>query len=233
MHALLNAEGMASANRDAAVSRYMTRLYLLMALGLAISAAAALLVASHAGLRGLLMTSSGLTAAGWAVMLAPLLLVVTISTGVHRISIARARTLFLIYAVLVGLSLGAVAYATTGESLAGTLLVTAGAFTVLALIGQASNAEISGLGAFLTLGIVGLVLLMALNLILGSHPLDLMLAAAGIVLFATLTAFDVQRLKRLFLEGDVRSSTVGALTLYLDFLNMFLSLLRFGGRARR
>ena len=218
---------------DRAASRYMVRIYLLMGVGIAISACAAFLVARNEMLRNALFTTSGMTGVGWVVMLAPLLLVVTISAGVHRLAPRRARALFFLYAALVGLSLGEIAYAATGQSLAITLLAAAGAFAALALVGWAGALDFSPFGAFFLLSLIALILLLVANLAIGSERLDFMLSAAGIVLFAALTAFDVQRLKRLYTTGDVRTATVGALTLYLDFLNMFLSMLRFTGRARR
>lgn len=215
------------------LSRYMMRIYLLMSAGVALSAGAAFIAAYDSAVRNALFTPSGLTGAGWAVTLAPLLLVITISTAVSRISPSTARVLFFLYALLVGLSLGVIAYAATGESLALTFLATAGAFALMGIVGWAGEVDFSPFGTFLMLALFALVLLMGLNLLARSPGLDILLSAAAIVLFAALTGFDVQRLKRLYSEGDVRTATVGALTLYLDFLNMFLSLLRFTGRARR
>lgn len=216
-----------------ALSRYMNRIFLLMSAGIIVSAAAAAAVVDNAALRDALFTATGVTGVGWAIMLAPLLIVVTISAGVHRIRPSTARALFFLYAALVGLSLGGIAYAATGESLATTFLATAGAFVILALVGWTARADFSPFGTFFLLSLIALVLLMVLNVAIGSRGLDILLSAGAIVLFAALTAFGVQRLKRLYAEGDVRTATVGALTLYLDFLNMFLSLLRFTGRARR
>lgn len=218
---------------NTAVSRYMMRIYLLMSAGIGLSAGAATLVAQDGALRGALFTQTGVTGLGWAIMLAPLLLVITISSGVSRISADRARVLFVLYALLVGLSLGTLCYAATGESLATTFLAAAGAFLLLAIFGWVSGADFSPFGIFAMLGILALVVLMATNAAIGSQRLDILLSAAAIVLFSALTAFDVQRLKRLYLDGDVRTATVGALTLYLDFVNMFLSLVRFSGGARR
>lgn len=215
------------------VSRYIYRIHLLMCAGIAVTAGAAALVAHNDIVRGALFTPNGVTGLGWAVMLAPVLLVVTISAAVDRISPRTARALFFLYAALVGLSLGAVTYAMTGQSLAVTLLATAAAFAMLALVGWVANVDFSPFGTFFLLSLIALILLLAVNLMIGSEHLDLLLSAAAIVLFAALTAFDVQRLKRLYVAGDVQTATVGALTLYLDFLNMFVSMLRFTGRGRR
>jgi len=215
------------------VSRYICRIHLLMGAGIAVTAGAAALVGHNQVVRSALFTPTGVAGIGWAIMLAPVLLVVTISTAVVRISSRRARALFLLYAVLVGLALGTVTYAVTGQSLAATLLATSGAFAMLALVGWVAKADFSPFGTFFLLTLLALVLLMTLNLVVGSDHLDLLLSAAAIVLFAALTAFDVQRLKRLYVDGNVRTATVGALTLYLDFLNMFTSMLRFTGRGRR
>jgi len=217
----------------AAASRHMMRIHLLMSAGITVSALAAQLIASNAALHGILFTTYGLTGAGWAVLLAPLLLVMTVSTRVRRISVDTARELFVLHAVLMGLSLGTVTYVATGQSLGPTLLAAAGAFGLLAMLGWASCADFSPFGTFLTLALFALVLLLALNLAFTAKPLDILLSGGAIVLFAALTGFDVPRLRRLHRDGDVKTASVGALTLYLDFVNMFLSLLRFTGRARR
>jgi len=216
-----------------AVSRYLMRIYFLMSMGIAVSAGTAMLVVDDGVLRRALFPSTGMSGLVWGVMLAPVLLVITVNAGVRHISARRARALFFLYAVLVGLSLGAICYAAIGQSLAPTLLAIAAAFFILALFSWTSGADFSPFGAFLTLGLMALLFLMATYVAGASQMLDIMLSAAAIVLFAALTAFDLQRLKRLYLDEDVQTATVGALTLYLDFVNMFLSLLRFNRRARR
>jgi len=215
-----------------ALGQYMGGVYALMAAGLTVSAGAAALVFHDARLTAALFSANGPTVLGWIVLLAPLGLVVTISAGADRIAPQVAWALFVLYALLVGLSLGTVGYAFTGASISGTLVATAVGFAALGAWGSTTRRDLSALGAFFGIGLIGIVLMMVINLWVRSERLDLSLAAAAIVTFAALTAFDVQRLKRMYLAGEMRSTVVGALTLYLDFLNIFLSLLRFTGRRR-
>jgi len=226
MRLLLKTSDEPEQNGGIAVTRYMMRINLVMAAGLAVTAGAAALVAREDALRGVVYTSTGLTGFGWAVLLAPLLLVIAISGAVHRITASAARTLFLAYAVLMGLSLGLLAYSATGQSLGLTLLATAGAYGMMALMGWTGRTDFSPLAIFILLPLFALALLLMVDATAGSFSQNLALSAAVIVLVAALTAFDVQRLRRLYLSGEVQTAAVGALTLYLDFIDMFLAMLR-------
>jgi len=126
-----------------AVSRYLTRIYFLMSIGIAVSAGTAMLVADDVVLRRPLFSTTGMSGLVWGVMLAPLLLVITVNAGVPRISARRARALFFFYAALVGLSLGTICYAATGASVAPTLLAIAAAFVMLALFSWTTGADFS------------------------------------------------------------------------------------------
>lgn len=211
---------------DIAVTRYMMRINLVMAAGLTVTAGAAALVAREDALRGIVYTPTGLTGLGWAVLLAPLLLVIAISGSVHRIGAATARGLFVAYAGLMGLSVGLLAYSATGQSLALTLIATAGAYFMMALTGWTGRTDFSPLANFILLSLFALALLLLLDAASGSFSANLFLSAAVIVLIAVLTALDVQRLRRLYVGGEVQTATVGALTLYLDFIDMFLAMFR-------
>ncbi len=215
---------------------YMSAVYLHMAGGVIISAAFALLVAYSRSLAGALFTAGGLTTVGWIVTLAPLGLVILLGAGIDRLPASTARAIFILYAALVGLSLGSVLLTYSSGSVGYTFVSAAAGFAVLALMGTSTRRDLSGLSAFFTIALVGLIVTMLLNLFVRSGTVDLLTSGVGILLFAGLTAFDAQRLKRQYEEGaaDGRNgaAVLGALTLYLDFLNLFLSLLRFTGRER-
>ena len=227
----------AGARQDPGLRDYMASVYLRMAGGIAASAATSWLVAHDATLANALFTADGLTTLGWIVTFAPLGLVLLLSACINRLSAAAAGLIFFGYAVLVGLSLGGLLLAYTGASLGTTFVATAAGFAALAWAGSVSRRDLSGLGAFFTIGLVGLIVAMLVNLFVRSTGFDMVLSAVGVLLFAGLTAFDAQRVQRLYYdtadEGRGRSAVLGALTLYLDFLNLFLLLLRFTGQRRR
>jgi FtsH-binding integral membrane protein len=208
-----------------------------MAGGVAVSAGAAWFVAHNTALANALFAAGGLTTLGWVVTLAPLGLVLVLSAGIDRLGASAAGLIFLVYAALVGLSLGGLLLAYTGSSLAATFLGAAAGFAALAWSGTTARRDLSGFQSFFTIALVGLLASMLINLLLRSPAFELALSAAGILLFAGLTAFDAQRFTRLYSqsarEDRQRLAIVGALTLYLDFLNLFLLLLRFSGRRRR
>ena len=228
---------MAGRSWQTGLPAYMAGVYFQMAAGVALSALCALLVSENAGVANVLFTDAGMTVVGWIVTLAPLGLVFLLSAGVERMSPATARGVFILYAALAGLSLGGLLLAYTGASVGYTFIGAAAGFIALAAFGAVTRRDMSGLGVFLTITLVGLVVTTLLNLFLRSPGIDFFVAAVGIFLFAGLTAYDVQRLQRFYAEGRAAGrdnmAVLGALTLYLDFLNLFLSLLRFTGRRRR
>jgi FtsH-binding integral membrane protein len=174
---------------------------------------------------------------GWIVMLAPLGVVFALSFGIARISDTTAQALFWVYAALVGLSLSTVLLAYTGASVAQTFFATAAGFAGLSLWGYTTKKDLSGFGSFLIMGVFGIVIAMLLNMFLRSTGLDLVISILGVLLFAGLTAYDTQKIKSMyFAVGGTafarKSVVMGALTLYLDFINMFLFLLRFMGDRR-
>jgi FtsH-binding integral membrane protein len=211
---------------------FVASVYIHMAGAVAVSAAAAFLAAFNPVLSQTLFTDSGLTLTGWAVTLAPLLLVIVFGARVSQFSVEAARLFLLVYATLVGLSLGGIFFAYNGESIGYTFLAAAAGFAGLAGVGAFTKRDLGPVGSFLTLALFGLLAAMLLNLFLLSPIFDVFLAGAGILLFAGLTAVDVQRLRGLP-DKRPQAAVVGALVLYLDFINLFLSLLRFVGRGRR
>lgn len=216
---------------DAGLRSYMLSVYNYMASGVLLTGIVALLFA-QSGMAEQLFTSGGLLK--WVVMLAPLGLVLWLSFGINRISTGTAQALFWVYAVLMGLSLSTIFLVYTGSSIATTFFASAAAFASLSLWGYTTKKDLSGFGTFLIMGLVGLIIAMVVNLFLRSSAMDLVISAVGVLLFAGLTAYDTQKIKSMYFEvaGSNmvgKSVVMGALTLYLDFINLFLFLLRFMG----
>jgi FtsH-binding integral membrane protein len=171
----------------------------------------------------------------FAIMFAQLGLVVGLSAAARRISTAAAATLFFAYAALTGVTFSTLFLLYTASSIATTFFVTAGAFAGLAIYGATTRSDLSAVGRFGMFALFGIIIASLVNLFLRSSGLDWIITSVGVVLFAGLTAYDTQRLKMLYAEGDAEGNLplVGALTLYLDFINMFLFLLRLTGDRRR
>lgn len=174
------------ARRPGGMNSFLGSVFLQMAASVALSAAAAVLVLKVEALQAALFGPAGLTVLGWVVTLAPLGLVIVIGAGVEGLSGAAARGLLALYAVLVGLSVGVMFIGLAGASIVATFLIAASAFMVLGFIGFTTERDLSGLGSFLTIVLVGLVVAMLVNLFLRSAGLDLVVAAIGILLFAGL-----------------------------------------------
>lgn len=224
---------------DAGLRTYMLAVYNYMASGLLLTGIVAMLVANSAGVRAVFFAASGTpTLLGWIAVFAPLALVFTLSVGINRLSEPTVKALFWTYAILMGVSLSTILLAYTGVSVARTFFVTAAAFGGLSLWGYTTKRNLSVFGTFLIMGVVGLLIAMIVNMFLRSSTLDLIVSAIGVLLFAGLTAFDTQKIKSVYFDvagTEFRGKAVvmGALTLYLDFLNLFLFLLRFMGDRRQ
>ena len=172
----------------------------------------------------------------WVVALAPLAMVFWLSAGIHRMSVPKAQTLFYVFAGLMGLSLTSVLFVYTGASVARAFFITAGAFSALSLYGYTTKRDLGPLGAFLIIGVFGLILASLVNIFVQSQGAEFLISIVGVLLFAGLTAYDTQKIKSMYMASDShevaqRKSIHGAMALYLDFINMFLMLLRlFGNR---
>ena len=239
----------ADASIDQGLRAYMIRVYNLMALGLAITGFAALGTmmlattgdpsAAVATLgNGKMLTNVGLAIYGsplrWVVMLAPLALVFFLSFRVHKMSVSAAQTTFWVYAALVGVSLSSIFLVYTSASIVQTFFVTAASFGALSLWGYTTKRDLSGMGSFLFMGLIGLIIASLVNIFLASSALQFAISAIGVLVFAGLTAFDTQQIKEMYYEQDDEASAgrkaiMGALRLYLDFINMFMFLLQFLG----
>jgi len=206
--------------------------YRWMTLGLAVTGVTALLVASSPDAIGFLLHNPILF---YGLMFAEIGLVMAFSSMVTRVSTGAAAAMFFGYAALTGVTFSTLFLAYTASSIAATFFVTAGAFAGLSIFGAATRADLSAVGRFGMFALIGLVLASVVNIFLHSSGLDWLITFVGVVLFAALTAYDTQRLKALF-QTEVTAANLplaGALTLYLDFINMFLFLLRLFGDRRR
>jgi uncharacterized protein len=228
--------GVPTVTRDAGLRSYMLSVYNYMASGVLLTGIIALLFAPYAQ-QVLLGANGGMSALGWIVTLSPLAIVFAMSFGVNRMSTATLQLLFWAFAALMGLSMSTLFLAFTGASIAQTFFATAAAYLGLSLYGYTTKRDLSGIGTFLIMGVVGLLVAMLINLFLHSSTMALLISGIGVLLFAGLTAYDTQRIKSMYfyVQGtDMMGKTVimGALTLYLDFINMFQFLLSFMGDRR-
>jgi len=243
--------GRADVAIDQGLRSYMLRVYNLMAIGLALTGIAAYGLFSAAttsdpslavgAVNGVMLTQLGATVfttpLRWVLMFAPLALVMFLSFRIHRMSTGAAQATFWSYAALVGLSLSTIFLVYTQESIVQVFFVTAAAFGALSLYGYTTKRDLSGMGSFLVMGLFGLIIAMLVNVFLASSALGFAISAVGVLVFAGLTAWDTQRIKDMYFEGDDtlvagRKSIMGALSLYLNFINMFMFLLQFLGSSR-
>ena len=224
---------------DQGLRSYMLRVYNYMAVGLGltgIAAVATFMVAVDNGQLtsfGQLLFASGFR---WVVIFAPLALVLFLSFRVQSMSVAAAQLIFWVYAGLVGVSFASLGLVYAHESIARVFFITAASFGGLSLWGYTTKRSLTGMGSFLFMGLIGLILASLVNLFLQSSAMQFVISAVGVLVFAGLTAYDTQRIKEMYFEADDtatagRKAIMGALTLYLDFINMFLMLLQlFGNR---
>lgn len=227
------ATGAREAAFDAGLRSYMLSVYNYMASGVLLTGIVAMLFANSAAAPALL--SNGMFRL--LLMVAPLGVVMWMSFGINRISESTAKALFWVYAVLMGLSLSSILLVFTGASVAQAFFATAASFAALSLFGYTTKKSLSGLGTFLIMGVFGLLVAMLINMFVQSSAMSLLISAVGVLLFAGLTAYDTQRIKSGYfaVRGTAfagKSAVMGALTLYLDFINLFLFLLRFMGNQR-
>jgi FtsH-binding integral membrane protein len=240
-----------SAVVDPGLRAYMLHIYNYMVLGLAITGCAALATYMFAVTndpaamvrqlpRGLMLTGFGnavfYSPLRWVIIFAPLALVFALSFGVERMRPATAQLLFWIYAALVGLSLGAVFLVFTHTSVVRVFFITAASFGALSVWGYTTQRDLTGIGSFLIMGLFGVIIASLVNVFLGSSSLQFVISVIGVLVFAGLTAWDTQRLKNEYIYGGLggeiaeRSAIMGALSLYLNFINLFTLLLQLLGQ---
>jgi FtsH-binding integral membrane protein len=210
----------------------MLSVYNYMASGVLLTGIVAMLFA-QSGLAQQVLAGPGLMK--YVIMFAPLVFVMVLSFGINRLSTPAAQALFWGFATVMGLSLSSIFLVYTDGSIAQTFFATAAAFVGLSLFGYTTKRDLSAMGTFLIMGVVGIFVAMLINLFLQSSALDLAISFIGVLLFAGLTAYDTQKIKNMYdyVANDEqmlgRTAIMGALTLYLDFINMFMFLLQFLG----
>jgi FtsH-binding integral membrane protein len=229
---------------DQGLRAYMIRIYNYMAMGVALTGVSAWLTFNAA----VTETAGRLTLTPFGQMiysgpativlfLGTLGMVFLISWRIDRLQPSTAFTLFMVYAAVLGLMLSSVLLAYTGTSVTRTFFISAASFGALSLYGYTTQRDLSPIGSFLTMGLIGLIIAMVVNMFLKSSGLDFIISAVGVLIFAGLTAWDTQKIKEMYdpMEDGTavgRKAVMGALTLYLDFINLFLFLLRFLGDRR-
>ena len=227
---------------DAGLRQYMLGVYNNMALGVAITALTAWLVfnLSFTNIGGqLALTPLGVSLFAsplhWVLILSPLAMILVLSFGINRLAPATARLLFFGFSVLMGASLSSLFAAYAHDSIARVFFIAAAAFGGLSLYGYTTKRDLSPIGTFMVMGLIGILLAMVVNWFLQSPGLQFALSVCGVLVFAGLTAWDTQKIKEMYDASDHadiagRKSIMGALTLYLDFINLFLFLLHLFGR---
>ncbi|MGY8668033.1 Bax inhibitor-1/YccA family protein [Bradyrhizobium sp. UFLA05-109] len=216
---------------DAGLRDYMLRIYNHMAAGVAVTAVAAWLTYQ-------LVDPSWLQSpVMWVFILAPLALVFFLGSRINTLAVSTARTLFFVYAALVGISLSILLHIYTSASITRVFFITAATFGALSLFGYTTRRDLSGVGTFLFMGLIGIIIASLVNLFLRSSGLDWLISIIGVGVFAGLTAYDTQRIKAMYDSADDetsagRKSVLAALSLYLNFINLFMMLLRLAGSRR-
>ena len=239
-----------AATVDAGLRAYMLRIYNYMSIGLAITGLAALGVymaavttdpsGAAAKFGNAFLTPFGyamfVSPLKWLFILAPLAMVFVISAGINRLAPSTAQILFWVFSALMGISLSSIFLVYTHTSIVRVFFITAATFGALSLYGYTTKRDMSGMGSFLFMGLIGIIVASLVNIFFASSGLAWVISVLGVLIFTGLTAYDTQKIKEMYLESDDgtvsgRKAIMGALTLYLDFINLFLMLLRlFGNR---
>ena len=219
---------------DVGLRDYMLRIYNYMASGLALTGIVAYVFAQSG-----LYVAIARTPLIWLVMLAPLGLVMWLSYGINRMQASTAQALFWIFAAVMGLSMASIFLHFTGASIARVFFITAGTFAAMSLYGYTTRRDLSQFGSFLMMGLIGIIIASVVNMFIASSALQFAISVIGVVVFVGLTAWDTQRIKEMYVDeayagGEAASKTaiMGALTLYLDFINLFVMLMQLLGTRR-
>ncbi len=224
---------MSQAAIDAGLRQFMISVYNYMASGLALTG----IVACGAAETGLYASLIDTPMLFWGVTLAPLALVLLLSFRIEKMSLGAAKTAFWAYAALVGLSLSGIFFVYTGTSIARTFFITAATFLAMSLFGYTTRADLARTASFLLMGLVGIIIASIVNVFLASSIVQLAISVVGVIVFVGLTAYDTQRIKEIYLNSDNpaiagKKAIMGALALYLDFLNLFILLMQLTGNRR-
>ena len=220
-----------AAQIDVGLRRYMLRVYNYMASGVALTGIVAATVQSET----LMQAISG-TPLQWVVMLSPLAFILVLSFGINKMKASTVQAVFWLFAAVMGLSLSAIFVVFTGTSIARVFFITAGTFAAMSLYGYTTKRDLSGLGSFLFMGLIGIIIASLVNLFLASSALHFVISVIGVLVFVGLTAYDTQKIRNEYNEFDggeiaTKKAVYGAVRLYLDFINLFIMLLHlFGNR---
>jgi len=231
---------------DEGLRAYMIRVYNYMASGVAITGVVAYAIYAMSVVTGADGTITGLTSFGnlmyasafkWVVIFAPLAMVFFLSLRIENMSVGTAQGLFWLFSALMGASISSIFLVYAGESIARVFFITAAAFGALSLWGYTTKKDISGWGSFLFMGLIGIIIASLVNLFIGSTALQFAVSVIGVLVFAGLTAYDTQQIKEMYSAQDDgtiagKKAVMGALRLYLDFINLFMMLLQLFGDRR-
>jgi len=228
-----------AAQIDAGLRAHMNKVYATMSVGLLVTAGAAWGIGTSPAMLAIFRDPITLqpNILGWAIMFAPLVMVFAFSAMLNRISAAAAQLFFYAFSAVMGISISWIFSVFTGVSIVQTFLITAIAFAGLSLYGYTTKKNLSGMGTFLMMGLIGIIVASIVNIFLGSPALHFVISVAGVLIFAGLTAYDTQSIKNEYIEHARhmdeewlgKSAIMGALRLYLDFINLFMFLLQFLG----
>ena len=232
----------AVADIDVGLREYMLRIYNYMASGLALTGIIAYASAHTPAILNLLYATSpeGFlqpTMLAWIAMISPLGFVLALSFGINRMSPTMAQAVFWGFSAVMGLSLAHIFLSYTGTSIARIFFITSGTFAGMSLYGYTTKRDLTGLGSFMFMGLIGIIIASIVNMFLQSTMMHFVISVIGVLVFVGLTAYDTQKIKNLYAEVDssdtaTKKAIMGALTLYLDFINLFLMLLRLFGERR-
>jgi FtsH-binding integral membrane protein len=217
---------------------FLAQVFSWMFFALSISAVTAYYFGTDESLRSYLFGETGITGLGWIVTLAPFGFVLLMSLGFQRLSANAITLLFAAFAILMGMSLSFILVVYTAGSVFLTFAVTAGMFGIMAVTGYTTQIDLSKFGSLMMMGLIGIIIASLVNMFMRSSGMDYIISFLGVVIFTGLTAYDVQKLKRIGAgvqtgaESTRKLTIMGAMTLYLDFINLFLFLLRFLGNRK-
>ena len=239
-HKNIHQLGSRDVSQSSVVQSFMANVFSWMFLALAITAVTAYFFASDASLIGSMINfvTGKINMLGWIVMLSPFALVLVMTFGIHKLSFGTLSLLFMVYSILMGMSLSFILMIYTSSSIFLTFVVTAGTFGIMAFLGYTTKTDLSKFGSLMMMGLVGIIFASIINFFMKSSSLDYIISFIGVLVFTGLTAYDVQKLKRIAngqQYGQLSMSKLvilGALNLYLDFINLFLFLLRFLGNRK-
>lgn len=235
--------GTQAATYNEGLRQYMLSIYNYMAVGLVITGAVAFFASSSAAFLNIMYVLEngvikGLKPLAWVIMLSPIAFALILNFRIHNMSLQSARISFFAFAFLMGLSLSSVFLTYTGTSIARVFFITAATFSAMSIYGYTTKRDLSGMGSFLMMGVIGLVIASLINIFLQSSALQFAVSVIGVLVFTGLTAYDTQKLKDMYYEvssqGQMAAKLViiGALSLYMDFINIFISLMHLLGERK-